>query len=166
MTAPSATPSAQPAPSHPAAPLPIAITTGEPAGIGPDITIRAVLELAGGQGGPRFHVLGDARLLAERAAALGLEQAWQGKLDTGEAAVEDIPLAAPCTPGVLDARNGRHVLALLDAALAGLLPQPGQPPAMRRWSPHRCRRAPSMTPACPSPAIPNIWPSGPAYRAW
>ncbi|MFX6036271.1 hypothetical protein ABTE74_23060, partial [Acinetobacter baumannii] len=76
MTAPSATPSVPPAPPHSAASLPIAITSGEPAGIGPDITIRAVLELAGGQCSARFHVLGDARLLAERAAALGLAQAW------------------------------------------------------------------------------------------
>ncbi|MBO4121447.1 4-hydroxythreonine-4-phosphate dehydrogenase PdxA [Cupriavidus gilardii] len=128
MTAPSATSSARPVPSPSALPLrlPIAITTGEPAGIGPDITIRAVLELAGGQAGPGFHVLGDARLLAERAAALGLAQAWQRKLDAGEAVVEDIPLAARCAPGVLDARNGRYVLGLLDAALAGLLPEPGQ----------------------------------------
>lgn len=128
MTAPSATSSAQPVPSPSALPLrlPIAITTGEPAGIGPDITIRAVLELAGGQAGQSFHVLGDARLLAERAAALGLAQAWQRKLDAGEAVVEDIPLAAPCAPGVLDARNGRYVLSLLDAALAGLLAEPEQ----------------------------------------
>ncbi len=127
MTAPSATPSAPSDVSHPAASLPIAITTGEPAGIGPDITIRAVLELAGGKAGPRFHVLGDARLLAERAAVLGLGEAWQHRLDAGDVIVEDIPLAVPCQPGVLDARNGRHVLALLDAALAGLQPPPGQP---------------------------------------
>ena len=45
---------------------PLALTLGEPAGIGPDITIiswtrRAELEL------PAFYVLGDATYLRERA---------------------------------------------------------------------------------------------------
>ena len=50
---------------------PLALTLGEPAGIGPDITLkswtrRTELEL------PAFYVLGDADYLRERSARLGL----------------------------------------------------------------------------------------------
>ncbi|THD64900.1 MAG: 4-hydroxythreonine-4-phosphate dehydrogenase PdxA [Bradyrhizobium sp.] len=51
---------------------PLALTTGEPAGIGPDITIKAWLrrdEL----NLPPFYLLGDRDLLAGRAGALGLK---------------------------------------------------------------------------------------------
>ncbi|GJG93926.1 4-hydroxythreonine-4-phosphate dehydrogenase PdxA [Cupriavidus pauculus] len=107
------------------APLSLAITTGEPAGIGPDITIGALLQLGGGandmgHGAYRFHVIGDARLLARRAEALGVAHAWQRRLADGDVVVEDIALDVACEPGRLDARNGRYVLALLDAAVDGL----------------------------------------------
>src|SRR6202051_1856596 len=51
---------------------PLALTSGEPAGIGPDITIKAWLrrdELKL----PPFYLLGDRAFLADRARALGLE---------------------------------------------------------------------------------------------
>lgn len=105
----------------------IAISTGEPAGIGPDITIGALLQLAGHPLPCRFDVLGDARLLAVRAAALGVGHAWARLLGEGGVAVRDIPLGVPCRAGHLDARNGRYVLALLDAAIAGCLPPAGAP---------------------------------------
>ena len=51
---------------------PLALTSGEPAGIGPDITIKAwrrrnELKL------PPFYLLGDRDLLSDRARALGVE---------------------------------------------------------------------------------------------
>src|SRR4051812_43232563 len=51
---------------------PLALTLGEPAGIGPDITIaawlqRRELDL------PAFYVLGNRDFMAERAKTLGLE---------------------------------------------------------------------------------------------
>ena len=51
---------------------PLALTLGEPAGIGPDITLaawqrRAELQL------PPFYVLADPRFLARRAQLLGLD---------------------------------------------------------------------------------------------
>lgn len=111
-------------------PLALAISTGEPAGIGPDITIRALLQIAGPHGdtqggeagGIRFHVLGDARMLTARAEALGVGKAWARRLADGDVIVEDIPLGVDCVPGQLDARNGRYVLSLLDTAIDGLLP--------------------------------------------
>ncbi|QET02749.1 4-hydroxythreonine-4-phosphate dehydrogenase PdxA [Cupriavidus pauculus] len=120
-------------------PLALAISTGEPAGIGPDITIRALLQIAGAHGDARdggesgrsgnpeirYHVLGDARMLAARAEALGAGRAWARRLADGDVVIEDIPLDVDCVPGQLDARNGRYVLSLLDAAIDGLLPGSG-----------------------------------------
>ena len=55
-------------------PGPLALTLGEPSGIGPDITIaawrrRAELDL------PPFYLLGDPRFIARRAARIGLDVA-------------------------------------------------------------------------------------------
>ncbi len=102
-------------------PLPvIALTAGEPAGIGPDLAVALSQRAL-----PcRLSVLGDAEVLAARASRLGIPLT----LDTGEAIpphrpghlhVRHIPVATPVTPGVLDPHNSAHVLALLDAALAG-----------------------------------------------
>jgi len=51
---------------------PLALTLGEPAGIGPDITLQAWLR-RGELGVPAFYVLGDAAFLAQRARLLGLD---------------------------------------------------------------------------------------------
>ncbi|MBR1169340.1 4-hydroxythreonine-4-phosphate dehydrogenase PdxA [Bradyrhizobium sp. DASA03005] len=61
-----------PEPSTRSAAKPLALTLGEPAGIGPDITIaawrsRAELNL------PAFYLLGDEALIARRAKALGTD---------------------------------------------------------------------------------------------
>jgi 4-hydroxythreonine-4-phosphate dehydrogenase len=85
----------------------IVVTSGEPAGIGPDIC----LALAARQFAARVVVLGDRDLLAQRAAALGADIAG---LD-----IRHVPLRAPCVAGRLDAANAPYVLDLLDAALAG-----------------------------------------------
>lgn len=59
----------------------------------------------------RLVVLGDRELLAERARVLGL--------DVGMLDICHVPLIAPCTGGLLDAKNAPYVLRLLDVALAG-----------------------------------------------
>ncbi len=87
----------------------IAITSGEPAGIGPDLC----LALAARRFDARLIVLGDRRLLESRAAMLG--QAMP------DVVVHDIALGAPCRAGELDPRNGRYVLALLDEAIDGCM---------------------------------------------
>ena len=73
----------------------IAVTSGEPAGIGPDIC----LQLAGRAWPARLVVLGDRQLMAERARRLGLDAA----------AVEicHIPLDVRCSSGRLDPGNAR-----------------------------------------------------------
>ncbi len=51
---------------------PLALTSGEPAGIGPDITIKAWLKRSELKL-PAFYLLGDRDFLAHRAKALGLD---------------------------------------------------------------------------------------------
>ena len=98
----------------------IAVTSGEPAGIGPELCLR----LATFPGDVKLVVIGDRNLLAERARLLGLNVAVRAfcpknPVDRSTLDVLHIPLAAPSTPGQLDAANGPYVLALLDRALAG-----------------------------------------------
>ncbi|PFH28241.1 MULTISPECIES: 4-hydroxythreonine-4-phosphate dehydrogenase PdxA [Burkholderia] len=96
--------------------LQIAITTGEPAGVGPELTVQALQDAARRWPDARFTVLGDAALLDARAAAVGADRAV---LAGGQVSVEHHALAAPTQAGTLDAANGRYVLGLLDAAIDG-----------------------------------------------
>ena len=98
----------------------LAITAGEPAGIGPDLC----LALADHPIEARVVVLGDVQVLHERAALLGRSVQFIEAPDIsphrpGSLCVQTIPVATPVIPGKLDTRNSRHVLALLDAAIAG-----------------------------------------------
>ncbi|NVH72602.1 4-hydroxythreonine-4-phosphate dehydrogenase PdxA [Paraburkholderia sp. JPY432] len=99
-------------------PLQIAITTGEPAGVGPELTAQALAGAAAHWPHAQFTVLGDAQLLAERARAVGVD--WAALLQQGpRVRLEPHPLGAPAQAGKLDAANGRYVLDLLDAAIDG-----------------------------------------------
>jgi 4-hydroxythreonine-4-phosphate dehydrogenase len=109
-------------PASPSAPL--ALTSGEPAGIGPDLCVMLAQEARGYP----LVVLGDRGLLAQRAAQLALplrlsDHAAGGATETapGALSVLHLPLGAPCAPGRLDPANSRYVLALLERALAGCL---------------------------------------------
>ncbi|KIX42289.1 4-hydroxythreonine-4-phosphate dehydrogenase [Burkholderia pseudomallei] len=113
-------------------PLRIAITTGEPAGVGPELTARALADAATRWPDARFTVLGDAGLIAARAAAVGLDwtrmTAAGGGAHVADAhvanahlAVAHRALAAPAEAGKLNPANGRYVLDLLDAAIDGAL---------------------------------------------
>ncbi len=90
---------------------PIAITTGEPAGIGPEIAVAA----AAASRLPTV-LLGDRQLLQQAAQTAGVDwplPAWVG--------IEHLAVEAPVVPGRLDARNARYVLRTLDAAIDGCL---------------------------------------------
>lgn len=113
-------------------PLRIAITTGEPAGVGPELTARALADAATRWPDARFTVLGDAGLIAARAAAVGLDwtrmTAAGGGAHVANAHVANAhvanahhALAAPAEAGKLNPANGRYVLDLLDAAIDGAL---------------------------------------------
>ncbi len=92
---------------HPA--MKIAVTAGEPAGIGPDLCAL----LAEKNFADKLVVLGDADVIAARASAHGA--------DISRLAIEHIPATAPVKAGKLDVANAPHVLQLLDRAIAGCL---------------------------------------------
>ena len=100
----------------------LALTAGEPAGIGPDLCIA----LSHQELPCRLSVLGDIDVLRARAAQLDVHVNFITTEtipahQPGSLHVRHLPVAALVTPGVLDARNSAHVLALLDAALAGCM---------------------------------------------
>lgn len=102
-------------------PLTVAITSGEPAGVGPELSIAA---LAKGMADDRWHnaqfvLLGDTDLLTARAAAVGVD--WSALLGDARVRVSGASLAVPAVAGKLDSANGAYVLALLDQAIDGAL---------------------------------------------
>ena len=117
----------------------IAITCGEPAGIGPEISVRAALE----NQAIDMVLIGDAVQLQAIAAQFAsqfplqfpLQFPPQRKLDAlssadalralprqpGQVSLIDCPLAVRPVAGQLDARNGRAVLQTLDIAIAAAM---------------------------------------------
>jgi 4-hydroxythreonine-4-phosphate dehydrogenase len=99
----------------------IALTPGEPAGIGPDL----VVQLAQRAHACTLVAIADPALLRERAARLGLPleltpwTAGMGPRPAGALAVLPVALAAPAVPGRLDPRNAPYVLATLAQAADG-----------------------------------------------
>ena len=93
--------------------LRIAITPGEPAGIGPDLTVQ----LAQHSHNVELVAIADPQLLLERAAHLQLpltirtfdaDAPAQASV-AGELCVQAVPLYAPCTAGQLNAANAQYV---------------------------------------------------------
>ncbi len=105
----------------------IAITTGEPAGIGPDITIMVAQQ---GQSVP-LVAIGDPQLLEQRARQLNLplairlydpgENPGESLQPTlpGELYVQPVALRENCIAGELSPANAAYVLETLDVAAAG-----------------------------------------------
>ena len=95
---------------------PIAITAGEPAGIGPEITAAALAQwIAQGADPHEFIVIG-ARTVLERAAhGVGAGQVFGAQ----GVPIHDIVVESPVVAGRLDVRNAAHVLAMLDEAIDG-----------------------------------------------
>jgi 4-hydroxythreonine-4-phosphate dehydrogenase len=75
----------------------IALTSGEPAGIGPELCVEVAKKF------PGIVVLGDRGILQ------------------GCPRIEHVPLARPRVPGKLDVANAPYVLAVLDRAIRGCL---------------------------------------------
>jgi len=82
----------------------IAVTSGEPAGIGPELCAALLSDPLEA----RLTIIGDRRLL-ERAAGRPLP----------DERILQVPLLAPSVPGRLDPQNAPYVLALLDAGIDG-----------------------------------------------
>ena len=98
----------------------IAVTTGEPAGIGPDLC-SALLDQPWDC---RIVLIGD-RSLYGRVPGLGRKMQALPNHDARSAGarhpieVLHVPLRAPCTAGQLDPANAPYVLELLDRAVDG-----------------------------------------------
>ncbi len=104
--------------------LPLAVTQGEPSGIGPEITLRAWLE-RNETGAPPFVVIGDPAFLDATARALG----WRVPIQAAEPAeakevfpraLPVLPLRAMVTaaPGRPDLDNAAATLESIDTAVA------------------------------------------------
>ncbi len=100
----------------------IALTSGEPAGIGPDLCLAIAREALDCD----VVCLGDRGLLADRARQLQIPVALQdydsnarSKHVPGQLKVCHQPLVSQSVPGRLDSTNARYVLALIDRAIEG-----------------------------------------------
>ena len=103
----------------------IALTAGEPAGIGPDLCVQ----LAQHQQQCELVVIADPQLLAQRAKQLGLTVNLE-LVDLNQPATISprgtlrylpVELKAPCQPGLLNSQNAHYVLESLQLALDGCL---------------------------------------------
>lgn len=96
---------------------------GEPAGIGPEITIKAWAERR--RGVPPFVYLGDVRLLADTARSLNIDAPVE-EIDAPEEAarifsralpVLQVPVARRPAPGTPDAGNAKAVMHAIEHAV-------------------------------------------------
>jgi 4-hydroxythreonine-4-phosphate dehydrogenase len=95
------------------APVNLVITTGEPAGVGPEVSIKAALAFLAEQENVSITLLGDANLLQ---LPQGINPQFRERLQ-----LESVPLAKPAVSGVLDSANASYVVSMLDRALDGCL---------------------------------------------
>jgi 4-hydroxythreonine-4-phosphate dehydrogenase len=111
----------------------IALTSGEPAGIGPELCLAIAREKLDCE----LVCIGDRSLLAARASTLKLpvslvdyDAGTRGRTGAADSSapaphspdrlnVLHVPLAVPSVPGKLDPANGRYVLDLIDRAIDG-----------------------------------------------
>ena len=84
----------------------LVITTGEPAGIGPEVSIQAAQAFLQEQKGVHITLIGDPTLFSEGVRHPRLQ-------------IESVKLNKPAVSGLLDVNNAAYVLATLDAAVAG-----------------------------------------------
>ncbi len=103
----------------------LVLTTGEPAGIGPDIALAAALS----DWPCEIVFAGDPALFASRAALLGIRvkvTIWRGDAPTARHRAGSMPvlpakLASEVKPGRPDPANARYVLDMIDAAVEGCI---------------------------------------------
>lgn len=102
----------------------LALTAGEPAGIGPEL----IAALAATPIAADLIAIGDRELLRSAAESRGIalnlevdDGQWRSERAPGTLRYIHLPVAAPVTPGALDTRNAAHVLATLVRAANGCL---------------------------------------------
>jgi len=87
-------------------PVDLVITTGEPAGIGPEVSLQAAQSFLQEQANARITLIGDPGLFRKAAIHPRLQ-------------IEAVKLNKSVVSGLLDVNNAAYVLATLDAAIAG-----------------------------------------------
>ena len=87
-------------------PVDLVITTGEPAGIGPEVSLQAAQSFLQEQTDARITLIGDPSLFSRVVMHPRLQ-------------LESLQLNAQSVPGLLNLNNAPYVLATLDAAVAG-----------------------------------------------
>jgi len=94
------------------APVNLVISSGEPAGVGPEVSIAAALAFLQEQPLSTITLLGDRSLFL----ATDVPKALSNRLNA-----EPIVLASPSVAGQLNPANAQYVLSILDAAVKGCL---------------------------------------------
>ncbi len=103
----------------------LALTPGEPAGIGPDIVVKAVQKPINAE----LIAIADPALLEHRASILGLPikliefdvQRPISPHQPGVLKICPVSMAATCTPGLIDPTNAEYVLESIKIACTGCL---------------------------------------------
>ncbi|MBS0001751.1 MAG: 4-hydroxythreonine-4-phosphate dehydrogenase PdxA [Thioalkalivibrio sp.] len=103
----------------------LALTAGEPAGVGPDL----LLQLASRPSGAQRVVIGDPAVIEQRARQLRLDVRLREftpdepprPTPAGSLEISPVRTRNPVLPGRLDPENAEHVLALLETAARGCM---------------------------------------------
>ncbi len=90
----------------------LVISTGEPAGVGPEVSIAAAFAFLQEQPATTITLLGHPSLFSSSAIPKEL---------SARLILESFPLAAPVFAGQLNSANAQYVLNILDAAAKGCL---------------------------------------------
>lgn len=114
--------------SHARTRRPLAVSMGDPAGIGPEITLRAWLQRQD-HGIAPFVLFGDKETLAERARRFSLNVPIRAVSSPAEAIdafgsalpVLHTPLPVPSRAGVGDVANREAIIGAIDAATAAVV---------------------------------------------
>ncbi len=91
----------------------LVVTTGEPAGVGPEVSLAASLQFLREQDSAQITLLGNEKLFE---LPKDLSSDLYSRLQ-----IQSIPLGAPVMPGSLNLQNAPYVLNLLDQAIEGCL---------------------------------------------
>jgi 4-hydroxythreonine-4-phosphate dehydrogenase len=91
----------------------LAVTTGEPAGIGPEVSLAAALEFLREYADVQITLLGNSQLLD---LPKNLNPEISSRLH-----IQSIALGSPAIAGTLNSNNAHYVVSLLDQAIDGCL---------------------------------------------
>jgi 4-hydroxythreonine-4-phosphate dehydrogenase len=94
------------------APVNLVVSSGEPAGVGPEVSIAGALAFLQEQSAVTITLLGDRSLFPVSSIPEDLSTRLK---------IESIPLSSSVTPGQLNPANAQYVLNILDVAVKGCL---------------------------------------------